>query len=86
MLRYRPHYVDLVLTDLIMPDMEGVELIIALRQIEPNVKIIAMSGGGCNGPEAYLKVAQRLGAIRTLTKPFSSAELAEAVQACLGQP
>ena len=85
LLRYDPHIVDLVLTDLIMPDMEGVELILALRKVHPGVKIIAMTGGGRNRPEAYLQVAQRLGAIRTLTKPFSTADLAQAVQVCLEQ-
>ena len=76
----RPH---LVLTDLIMPDMEGVELIIELRRRHPGVKIIAMSGGGRNSPGVYLSTAQLLGAARTLPKPFSNPELLAAIQAVL---
>ena len=67
---YDPQTVGLVLTDLIMPDMEGVELIVALRRRHPGVKIIAMSGGGRNEPEPYLKIAQKVGAVKTLAKPF----------------
>jgi CheY-like chemotaxis protein len=67
--------VSLVLTDLIMPDMEGIELIQTLRRRNPAVRIIAMSGGGRNQPEAYLAIARRLGAVNTLTKPFPLAEL-----------
>jgi DNA-binding response OmpR family regulator len=75
-----PH---LVLTDLIMPGMEGVELIIELRRRHPGVKIIAMSGGGRNSPDAYLLAAQLFGAARTLPKPFASPELFAAIQAVL---
>ena len=60
---YDPKKVDLVLTDLIMPDLEGVELIIRLKRLHPNLKIIAMSGGGRNGAEDYLAIARRLGVI-----------------------
>ena len=49
---YDPQAISLVVTDLIMPDMEGVELIVALRKVNPAVKVIAMSGGGRNHPEA----------------------------------
>jgi DNA-binding response OmpR family regulator len=76
----RPH---LVLTDLIMAGMEGVELIIELRRRHPGVKIIAMSGGGRNSPDAYLPIAQLLGAARTLPKPFANPELLAAIQAVL---
>ena len=47
------------------------------------VRIIAMSGGGQANPESYLPVAERLGAVKTLAKPFSIAVLAAAVQECL---
>jgi CheY-like chemotaxis protein len=81
---YDPQKVDLVLTDLMMPDMEGIELIIELRRRHPGIKIIAMSGGGKNRPEAYLSVARRLGAARTLAKPFSNEELFTAIQGVIG--
>jgi CheY-like chemotaxis protein len=70
---------DLVLTDLIMPGKEGLETIQEFRRTYPGVKIIAMSGGARVGAHDYLKVAKQFGAIRVLAKPFSSAELAEAI-------
>ncbi|MEN9575159.1 MAG: hypothetical protein RL514_3014 [Verrucomicrobiota bacterium] len=83
---YDPQTVRLVLTDLIMPDMEGVELIVALRRRYPGVKILAMSGGGRNAPEPYLKIAQKVGAVKTLAKPFLLETLREAVAECLTAP
>ncbi len=83
---YQPQKVDLVLTDLIMPDMEGVELIVALRKLNPGVKAIAMSGGGRNQPEAYLKIAKHVGAVKTLAKPFDLDELQVALKECLDGP
>lgn len=70
---------DLVITDLIMPEGEGIETIIALRRQAPTTKIIAMSGGGRNSGKDYLVIARFLGAQRTLDKPFSKDELLEAV-------
>ena len=80
---YDPQTVSLVITDLIMPDMEGVELIMALRRRHPAVQVIAISGGGRNVPEAYLRIAHRLGAVKTLAKPFPLETLRAAVQECL---
>jgi CheY-like chemotaxis protein len=60
---------DVVITDLIMPEMEGIETITKLRKSNPGVKIIAISGGGRNKPEDYLHLAQKLGAACTFTKP-----------------
>jgi DNA-binding NtrC family response regulator len=80
---YDPAQFSLVVTDLIMPDMEGVELILALRKLDPAVKIIAMSGGGRNRPDACLPIAQKAGALRALAKPFSLDELGKAVRECL---
>ena len=62
--------VDLVITDLIMPEMEGVEMISELRRRFPAIKIIAMSGGGMGGAVDYLRLAKALGAGQTLAKPF----------------
>ena len=70
---------DLVITDLIMPDKEGLETIMALRRQIPATKIIAMSGGGRNSGKDYLAIARLLGAQRTLAKPFTQAELLVAV-------
>lgn len=83
---YDPQTINLVLTNLFMPDMEGLELISELHQAHQSVRIIAMSGGGRNTPEEYLPIAQLLGAVRTLTKPFHQDELAKALRECLAAP
>jgi CheY-like chemotaxis protein len=77
--RYARDGADLVLTDLIMPGKEGLETIQEFRRTYPAVKVIAMSGGARVGAHDYLKVAKQFGAVRVLSKPFSSAELAEAI-------
>lgn len=82
---YESHAVDLVLTDLIMPDMDGIEMIRTLRRTAPDLKIIAMSGGGRNNAEGYLQVALQLGAARALAKPFSGEELVAVIEAALRQ-
>jgi CheY-like chemotaxis protein len=75
---------DLVITDLIMPESEGIETIAAVRKRWPAVKIIAMSGGGRQSPVPYLAVAATLGADATLAKPFDRAGLTDAVNRVLG--
>jgi CheY-like chemotaxis protein len=77
------HTPDLVITDLIMPDTEGLETIIELRRRSPQVKIIAISGGGRLSNENYLSVARKFGAHGTLAKPFSREELKAAISAAL---
>ena len=66
---------DLVITDIIMPDKEGLETIQELLLSFPGIKIIAMSGGGKFGPDSYLPLAQKLGAKKTLQKPFMRDDL-----------
>lgn len=70
---------DVVITDLIMPEMEGIETIISLKKNNPHVKIIAMSGGGINSPTEYLDLARQLGAAKTFAKPLQRSMLLEAV-------
>lgn len=70
---------DLVITDLVMPEKEGIETILALRKESPTTKIIAMSGS----TEDYLTVARKLGASGTLAKPFSRQQLLDAVASVL---
>jgi CheY-like chemotaxis protein len=72
-----------VVTDILMPNREGVETIMALRAKSPEVKILAISGGGLLGAEAVLDLARRLGADAVLAKPFRSAELLETVRRLL---
>lgn len=61
---------SLVVTDIIMPDVEGIELILKIRKDHPNLPIIAMSAGGRLNAEGYLKMARSLGANQILEKPF----------------
>lgn len=83
---YRKTPTDLIITDLVMPEKEGIEVITELRRDFPDVKIIAISGGGRQGGDGYLKIAKMLGAKRTLNKPFSLKSLLEAIQEVLKQP
>lgn len=76
---------DLVITDLIMPEKEGIETIVKMRKKIPTLKIIAMSGGGLIAPEDYLVIARKLGVAQTLAKPFSGKELLAAVASVLAQ-
>jgi len=77
---YALHRPDLVITDLIMPDGEGLELIMALRGQYKGVKIIAMSEGRRGGRSNYLLTAKRLGADYTIEKPFSIDEFLSIVR------
>ena len=81
---YREEEPDLVITDLIMPDREGIELIRSLKKISPEVKIFAISGGGRIGPESYLPIALKLGAVRTFRKPVEIEDLLAAIAEELG--
>jgi DNA-binding response OmpR family regulator len=78
---FRTYPADVVVTDIIMPDQEGIETIIQLRRENPELAIIAISGGGAIAPDGYLGTARLLGARSTFAKPFSIADLvAEAVR------
>ncbi len=83
---YRQNPADLIITDLIMPNKDGIGMIIDLKKEFPDVKIIAMSGGGLNKPEGYLKGAKKLGAACTLTKPIDRDEMLKAVKDVLKPP
>ena len=74
---------DLMITDLIMPDKEGLETIVDMRKRFEDLPIVAMSGGGRVGPADYLETAKFVGADATLTKPFARAELIATVDALL---
>jgi len=76
---------DLVITDLVMPEKEGLETIVEIRKILPELKIIAMSGGGRGTAYDYLKIASRMGADKTLAKPFTKAELVLAIGELVGK-
>ena len=75
---------DLVITDLIMPEQEGLETISRLKKDYAGIKIIAISGGGRIGPEAYLPAALELGADLVFSKPFDVQEVVNSVKELLG--
>jgi CheY-like chemotaxis protein len=76
---------DLIITDIIMPNMEGLEVILALRKIDPTIPVIAVSGGGALQDHDYLDFAAKLGAVATLTKPFRREELLRVVREALNE-
>jgi CheY-like chemotaxis protein len=77
--KFGSNKIDLVITDVLLPDIDGLELIPQFRKLSPSTKIIAISGGGRVGPKAYLGTAKMLGAERTVAKPFSPLQLQNAV-------
>lgn len=82
--RFRDHPADLVITDIFMPNQEGLATIMELRRVKPDLKIIAISGGGARASLDVLPVAEALGAQRTLRKPFTPTEVIEAINGVLG--
>ena len=74
---------DIVVTDIIMPEKEGVETIIEMKRDFPDLPIIAISGGGRTRNLDFLEIAKQYGADSVLAKPFSEEELLSAVDACL---
>lgn len=83
---YRGQHSDLVITDLIMPDLDGLEVIQQLRRLDSAVKVLAISGGGRVDADEYLLSARKLGAAGVLPKPFTAEELRQAVEKALGNP
>ena len=80
---YRTHRPDVILTDIIMPQKEGISLIRDLRREFPEAKIVAMSGGGRVGNSDYITIAKALGADTGLNKPFDEDQLIETLQMLL---
>lgn len=75
---------ELIITDLVMPKMNGIDLVMAVRKQYPALKIIAISGGGgITGRFDYLPVANLVGAARVIRKPFELAEMRTAVREVL---
>lgn len=77
---------DLVVTDILLPEKDGLEIIRWLQHEHPRVKIIAISGKGSGGNLDFLPEAQMFGAIYTLAKPFSWSSLAYLTQQAIGPP
>ncbi len=83
---YQAAPADVVLLDMFMPDMDGLETLRKLRQIDPGVRIIAMTGGGAFHNVGILKPASLMGANRLLFKPIMLEELRNAVEAVMAEP
>jgi len=75
--------VDLLVTDIFMPNKDGMETIAAFRKNFPAVKIIAVSGGSRQGNQDYLQVAKQIGADVCMVKPFSIEELSNTIKSLL---
>jgi CheY-like chemotaxis protein len=80
---FRKSPTDVIITDMVMPEKGGVETIMELRTDFPEVKIIAISGGGRTGPYGYLKMAERFGAEKVFPKPLSKEKILQAVEELL---
>lgn len=72
------HPIQLIITDLVMPEMDGIEMLRRVRKLTPPVPVIAVSGGSMHSP-VYLGAAKHLGAVRVLHKPFNKLSLLQAV-------
>jgi DNA-binding response OmpR family regulator len=75
---------DLVVTDLMMPELDGIEQIVRLRAALPSVKVIAISGGGRTRNLDPLKLASSIGADAVFAKPVNMIDLRKAIETCLG--
>lgn len=75
---FRKQRAEIVITDILMPERDGLELIGELRRLDPSVRIIAVSGGGSTGMD-FLPVAVQLGATTALSKPFTVAAVLAAI-------
>lgn len=78
--RLKQSHFDLIITDVIMPDCDGIELVMAVRRKLPDIKVIVMSGGGRVRAGHYLDLAGKLGAAKVFEKPFDTAALRKTVK------
>ncbi|MBS0632510.1 MAG: response regulator [Verrucomicrobia bacterium] len=75
------HAFDLMITDIIMPDMDGIEIISAAKKLRPDLRIMAISGGGnLMSSHDCLRMAKMIGARTVLAKPFNEKQLNEAIE------
>ena len=72
--------IDILITDLIMPEKEGIEVIQEVKKIFPDIKILAISGGGRGDARNYLALAKAMGAHQVLKKPFIKHDLIKAIK------
>lgn len=75
---------DLLITDIVMPEKDGLEVLMSLKRTQPTLKVIAISGGGRTSAQDYLQIARLMGATKVLEKPFTSEVLMAAVRELVG--
>ncbi len=80
LINFKPGVTDLVVTDLLMPEEDGLKVIMQMREMKPGIKVIAISGGGKAGPGSYLDMAKTLGADSVFPKPFSVNDLVSRIE------
>ena len=81
---FERHNPTLVITDILMPDQDGIETILDMRRRDAGAKIIAMSGGEAVRQDLYLDAARKLGADEVVRKPFRADEIVALVDRLLG--
>jgi len=74
---------DVAVIDMIMPEVDGIEAMRALKALCPSTRIVAISAGGCGDAEGYLRMAERFGAVGRLAKPFAAGDLCDVVERAL---
>ena len=74
---------DLIITDIIMPNQEGIETIVKIKSKSPKTKILAISGGGRIGSTNYLTLAENFGVDKTLSKPFYHKDFIDCIKELL---
>jgi len=80
---YREERPDVMLTDMLMPEKEGLETIIQIRDFDPDARIIAVSGGGATKNMSFLELAKKVGANQILEKPIKPEQLYTAIDSVL---
>jgi len=83
---FSKNHPDLVITDVLMPDHDGIQTICDIRRLQADARIIAMSGGALLDNTYYLRMAQELGAMAILPKPFEVEDLVQLVATCIDAP
>ena len=78
--KFTEFILDIVVTDIVMPEVDGIELLLSLREINPEISVIAMSGGNRGHAGSYLMMAEKLGANVILNKPFELSTLLEEIR------
>jgi DNA-binding NtrC family response regulator len=77
---------NLIVTEILMPEKDGIEILLSMKKKKINIPVIAISGGGKICPEYYLTLAQHFGANCTFSKPVASSPFLYAIRKCLNKP